>query len=201
MNGKRKTHCILQRGKLKREIFRILQLRLSCFKVRMVRRHSIPGKFQVYDTSIMNHHRDSVARILPKPLNTVLNTVKNTSAKIHFKSLNLKNVMLREALAAQMMPPPPPPGPPAGAPMGTPEGQVGSIKYVVNNNTNDLILQEGELEFYKNDMETGSVGSGGSASEDFDHEEHMNIIAALGEFFHYLVTTVFWGIFLDCVPH
>ena len=145
----------------------------------MVRRHSNPGKFQVYDTSSMNTHRDSVARILPKPLK-VLNTVKNTSAKIHFKYLNLKNVMLREALAAQMMPPPPPPGPPT--PMGGPEGQVGPIKYVVNNNTNDLILQEGEVEFYKNDMETGSVGSGGSASEDFDHEEHMNIIAALGKF-------------------
>ena len=84
-----------------------------------------------------------------------------------------------------MMPPPPPPGPPAGAPLG--ESQVGPIKYVVNNNTNDLILQEGEVEFYKNDMETGSVGSGGSASEDFDHEDHMNIIAALGKFFHYLV--------------
>ena len=145
----------------------------------MVRRHSNPGKFQVYDTSSMNTHRDSVARILPKPLK-VLNTVKNTSAKIHFKSLNLKNVMLREALAAQMMPARPPPGP--RTPMGGPEGQVGPIKYVVNNNTNDLILQEGEVEFYKNDMETGSVGSGGSASEDFDHEEHMNIIAALGKF-------------------
>ena len=130
--------------------------------------------FSCFKEDIMATHRDSVARILPKPMNTVntvLNTVnKNTSAKIHFKSLHLKNV-LREALAAQMMPPPPPPGPPMGG-----NGSA-TLKYVVNNNPNDLIMQEGEVEFYKNDVETGSVSSGGSD----DYEDQLNIIAELGK--------------------
>ena len=82
----------------------------------------------------------------------------------------MKNV-LREALAAQMMPPPPPPGPPMGG-----NGSA-TVKYVVNNNPNDLIMQEGEVEFYKNDVETGSVSSGGSD----DYEDQLNIIAELGK--------------------
>ena len=150
----------------------------------MVRRHTLtPAKFQVYDPSeIMQNHRDSVARILPKPTVVTHNTVKNNAATIHFKSLSLKSLLLKEALAAQMMPPPPPPGPPL--PTFKSSNLVGVASDV-------LIPQEGEIEFYKNDADMknggGSNSSGESANND-DFEEDLSIVSDLGKchFFHSL---------------
>lgn len=153
----------------------------------MVRRHLLPpGRYQTFEgnTCDNDHHNDSMARILPKPLTTDstttgagLNLSVSQAATIQVNrtpkcqvrmTSKLRSLLLEghrrdleEGMARQMMPPPPAP----------PRGSVGSrfspppFKSLLN--AANLLIHEGEVEFYKNDG-CKSESSSSHHEDDFD---------------------------------